>query len=69
MIKFKIIRTDIDQYIIEKRNFFYQYKLFVCEDGYGFYESVDECITHIHKEYYSDECDIKIVDLTKEELL
>lgn len=64
MKKFKVLRILGNKYVISKRNFWYRYGKFI-GSGIGFYDSEDECITEIHKKYYPDECDIKVIDYTK----
>jgi hypothetical protein len=59
MRKFKIIKMN-GQYVIQKRNFFYQYKVY----KYNFYDTSNAAITEINKEYYADECEIEIIDYT-----
>ena len=57
MKHFKITELPNKMYKITKRNFFYMYISFIPKE----YDTIETCITHIHKIYYPDECEIKIV--------
>ena len=57
MKHFKITELPNKMYKITKRNFFYMHISFIPKE----YDTIETCITHIHKIYYPDECEIKIV--------
>jgi hypothetical protein len=62
MKHFEITKLPNKMFKITKRNFFYKYITFIPKEFIPKeYNTIETCITHIHKIYYPDECEIKIV--------